>query len=118
MTLPVSLLGAPLPATVQRVVHLLPPGRSMTCDGDDWQQALAVVEAGEIEIQTASGARLRLGVGASFCVPTHAMSVSNSGDVPAMLATVRQVPPESTSPPHLDRTRDHQHHPEESPPWT
>jgi len=59
---------------------------------------LAVVEHGEIEIQTAYGGRVRLGEGASFCVPGLATSIKNTGAGRAVLTTVRRVPTQERRP--------------------
>ena len=92
MTNPVSLLGLTLPDAMERTVHVLEPGQSITCD-DSWRNVLAVVEFGVVEIQTGCGGRLRLREGDSFCVPALVRWIENRGAGRAVLATVRRVPP-------------------------
>ena len=92
MTKPVTLLGRTLPDTMERIVHVLEPGQSISCD-DGWRNVLAVVEFGVVEIQTVFGDRLRLREGDSFCVPGFATWIINQGAGRAVVATVRRVPP-------------------------
>jgi len=70
MTVPVTLLGRALPATVDRTVHVLDQGQTISCRGDRWRNALAVVEHGAIEIQTAYGGR-RLPTPSNTSTPTN-----------------------------------------------
>ena len=96
MTSMTTLLGRVLPATVERAVHVFDQGQTISCDGDDWRNILAVVEHGAIEIQTAYGGRIRLGGGASFCVPGLATVIENIGAGRAVVATVRRVTAEGS----------------------
>ena len=59
MTIGVTLLGRAIPDTMERAEHVLEPGRTIAVD-DAWHQVLAVVEHGDIEIQTAFGGRVQL----------------------------------------------------------
>ena len=91
MTIAVTLLGRTIPDTMERAVHVLEPGQTITGD-EAWHQVLAVVEHGGIEIQTAFGGRIQLGEGDSFCVPAFATWIINRGAGRAVVATVRRVP--------------------------
>ena len=73
----------PLPARVVRQVHLVPPDRSLDCPAAPWAEALALLEAGCVEIRTASGRRLHLCPGAIF---------SLRGLVPAVLVATGPDP--------------------------
>lgn len=93
MTSPFSLLSRALPASVARVVHEIAAGDQISCDGDDWREALAVVEQGTIEIQTLHGGSLHLEEGASFCLASLDSAVIRSTrDARAVVATVRRIP--------------------------
>jgi hypothetical protein len=93
MTSPFSLLGRALPASVARVVHEIAAGDQIRCDGDDWRDALAVVEHGTVEIQTVHGRSLHLEEGASFCLASLDSAVIRSTrDARAVVATVRRIP--------------------------
>ncbi len=93
MTSPFSLLGRALPASVARVVHEIAAGDQISCDGDDWRDALAVVERGSVEIQTLDSGSLHLEEGASFCLASLDSAVIRSTrDARAVVATVRRIP--------------------------
>jgi hypothetical protein len=91
MTSPFSLLGRALPASVVRAVHVIAEGDRLSCDGDDWRDALAVVEHGNIEIQTGHGGSLHLDVGASFCLAGLDSAVIRTRDACAVVATLRRI---------------------------
>ena len=97
MTIPVTLLGRTIPDTMERAVHVLRPGWSMTAGDEAWHQALAVVEHGGIEIRTVRrpgpARRGRLVLRSRVRDVDH-----QSGDLPAVVATVRHVPSAPTSP--------------------
>jgi hypothetical protein len=93
MTGPFSLLGRALPASVARVVHEIAAGGQISCDGDDWRDALAVVEQGTVEIQTVHGGSLHLEEGASFCLAgLDSAVILSTRDARAVVATVRHIP--------------------------
>jgi len=92
MTSPFSLLGRALPASVARAVHVITEGDRLSCDGDDWRHALAVVEHGNVEIQTAHGRNLHLEEGASFCLAGLDSAVIRTRDARAVVATIRPIP--------------------------
>lgn len=56
----------PLPDRVSRQVHLVPPGGRLACPGRPWDDALALLEVGCLELHVASGASLHLCQGAIF----------------------------------------------------
>lgn len=114
MTAPVTLLGRTLPAAVERAVHVLDAGRSLSCGGTEWRSVFAVVEHGEIELQTASGGLIRLEEGASFCIPARAASITNTGLGRTVLTTVCRAPTNDVSPAVLPRPTT----PPEEFPWT
>jgi hypothetical protein len=93
MTSPFSLLGRALPASVARVVHEIAAGGQISCDGDDWRDALAVVEQGTVEIQTVHGGSIHLEEGASFCLAgLDSAVILSTRDARAVVATVRRIP--------------------------
>lgn len=98
MTTAVTLLGRALPATVERTVHVLDQGQTISCRGHRWRNVLAVVEHGAIEIQTAYGGRAHLDEGASFFVTRLAALIKNTGAGHAVVATVRRVPADGSQP--------------------
>jgi len=103
VTIAVTRLGRTIPATMERAMHVLEPGQTIT--GEAWRQALAVVEHGGIEIQTAFGGRVQLGEGDSFCLPGFATWIINRGPGRAVVATVRRTTlhtPSNTSTPTND----------------
>ena len=92
MTSPFSLLGRALPASVARVVHEIAAGSQISCDGDDWRDALAVVEQGTVEIQTVNGGSLHLEEGASFCLAgIDSAVILSTRDARSIVATVRHI---------------------------
>ena len=93
MTSPFSLLGRALPASIARVVHEIAAGDQISCDGDDWRDALAVVERGSVEIQTLHGGSLHLEEGASFSLASLDSAVIRSArDAGAVVSAVRRIP--------------------------
>jgi hypothetical protein len=100
VTIAVTLLGRTISDTMERAVHVLEPGQ-MIAGNDAWDQALAVVEHGGIEIRTAFGGRVQLGEGDSFCIPGFATWIINRGTGRAVVATVRRTTLHSTTA-HLD----------------
>ena len=77
-------LGArPLPDRISRQVHRIPPGGRLDCPQSPWNDALALVEIGCVELRLASGADLQLGPGAIF---------SLRGLTPALLTAVKPNP--------------------------
>lgn len=63
----------------------------------EWRDSLVVVEKGSIELETMSGARLRLGSGAiSYLMGLPLRELHNRGSVPAILAVIsRRARPNS-----------------------
>ena len=67
----------------------LPPGCELPYDEADWQDALVVLEAGEIELEAVSGARRVLGAGDVFwLVGLPVRALRNAGPKAAVLLTV------------------------------
>jgi hypothetical protein len=61
-----NLGSRPLPDRISRQVHRIPPGGRLDCPRSPWNDALALVEVGCVELRLASGAGLHLCPGAIF----------------------------------------------------
>ena len=61
-----DLGSRPLPDQVSRQVHRIPPGGRLDCPPTPWDDALALLELGCVELRVASGAGLHLCPGAIF----------------------------------------------------
>jgi hypothetical protein len=59
-----DLGSRPLPDQVSRQVHRIPAGGRLDCPRSPWEDALAVLEVGCVELRVASGAGLHLCPGA------------------------------------------------------
>jgi hypothetical protein len=106
---PLSLLGRRLPATLQRRVLVLPPGRIRAYDEADWRDALVVVERGQVELRFATGAR-GFGRGNVVCLADlPLLAFENGGSEPAVVVGVsrrRAGPPSGgCRPPRSTRLR-------------
>jgi hypothetical protein len=87
----VSFIGRPLSSRFERRVLEIPAGAERTCDGPDWDGMLAVVEAGELEVEGVLGARRTFRRGAVLCldrVPCRLLR--NPGAEPAVVTAVRR----------------------------
>jgi hypothetical protein len=78
-----ELRSRPLPAQVARQVYRIPAGGRLHCRQAPWNDALAVLEVGCVELRVASGAALHLCPGAIF---------SLRGLTPAVLSPVESGP--------------------------
>jgi hypothetical protein len=100
---PLSFLDRPPGPRFARTVVEVAPGGFRHYDAAEWHGALVVVERGEVELQGATGAGLRLGRGAVLCLAGLALrALHNPGAEPAVLVAVRrradQAPPPVTRP--------------------
>lgn len=84
-----SFLERQLGPSFESLVVVIAPGGSRANDDAEWQDALVVVERGQIELETASGGRQCFGRGDVLCLaglPLRAMH--NHGRKPAILVAV------------------------------
>ncbi len=100
---PLSFLDRPLGPRFARTVVELAPGGLRPYDAAEWHGALVVVERGEVELQRATGAGLRLRRGAVLCLAGLALrALHNPGAEPTVLVAVRRradpAPPTVTQP--------------------
>ena len=63
-----SFTGRRVPAWMRRDIVVVPPDAPRTNEQCGWSAALVLVEHGDIELETATGARLRLATGAVLTV--------------------------------------------------
>jgi hypothetical protein len=84
-----DLGSRPLPDRISRQVHRIPPGGRLDCPQLPWNDALALVDVGCVELRLASGADLHLGPGAIFSLrglTPALLTAANPG--PAVLITL------------------------------
>ena len=87
-----SLLGRALPDSVCLRVIVLPPGLSRPYDEREWDDALVVVEEGEIELDCADGSNTPFGAGAVlFLAGLPVVALTNRGDEPAVLSAASRA---------------------------
>ena len=86
-----DLVSRPLPDRVCRQVHRIPPGGRLHCPPSPWNDALALLEVGCVELRVASGAGLHLCPGALFSLRglTPAVLISTEPGS-AVIITVRR----------------------------
>jgi len=88
---PLSFLDRPPGPRFVRTVVELAPGEVRPYDAAEWHGALVVVERGEVELQRASGAGLRLRRGAVLCLAGLGLrALHNPGAVPTVLVAVHR----------------------------
>ena len=88
---PLSFLDRPPGPRFARMVVELAPGEVRPYDAAEWHGALVVVERGEVELQRASGAGLRLRRGAVLCLAGLGLrALHNPGAVPTVLVAVHR----------------------------
>lgn len=92
-----SLLRRPVPSGFRVQEILIPPLVRRAYHEREWRDSLVVVERGSIELETMSGARLRLGSGAIlYLMGLPLRELHNRGSVPAVLAVIsRRARPNS-----------------------
>ena len=96
---PLSFLDRPPGPRFARMVAELAPGDVRPYDAAEWHGALVVVERGEVELQTATGAGLRLRRGAVLCLAGLALrALHNPGGEPTVLVAVRRRADPTPSP--------------------
>jgi hypothetical protein len=86
-----ELGSRPLPDQISRQVHRIPAGGRLHCRHAPWNDALAVLEVGCVELRVASGAALHLCPGAIFSLRGLTPAVLTPAEPgPAVLITVRR----------------------------
>ena len=71
----------------------LPPGGARAYDAAEWHDALVLVARGEVELEFAGGARLRLARGATLWLARLPLrALHNPGAEPALLVAVARRP--------------------------
>jgi hypothetical protein len=86
---PVSLLGRRLAPAFDRRVVVLAPGHSVLYDNAEWQDAIVVVEQGQIELESLDGSRQRFGRGDILWLERLPLrALHNRGCAPAVLVAV------------------------------
>jgi hypothetical protein len=89
----VSFLGRPVPPGFEIRTITVDPGDERPFDDAEWRDALVVVEVGEIDLESASGGRLRFVHGDVLWLcglPLRALH--NRGPEPAVLVAVSRRP--------------------------
>jgi len=89
-----SFLDGPLPPRFRLRAVTIEPGGTRPYRADEWDDALVVVEAGEIELRCEAGGRRRFGAGAIMWLQGMGLAaMHNPGDVPTVLSAVsRRLP--------------------------
>jgi hypothetical protein len=86
-----SLSGRALPPAFDRREIVIEPGGVLPYDALEWRDALVVVECGEIELESKSGARIRLVRGAIIWLDGLDLEeLRNCGIGAAVLSSVRR----------------------------
>ena len=86
-----SLRGRSLPPAFERRELVVESGCVLPYDEVEWRDALVVVEWGEIELESQSGACLRLGRESIVCLDgLNLKALRNSGKSTAVLTSVRR----------------------------
>jgi hypothetical protein len=84
-----SFLGRRLPAAFAVRVLTVPPGRTRAYERADWQDAIVVVEHGQIELEHLDGSRGRFGLGAVLWLAGLPLrAIHNRWAEPALLVAV------------------------------
>jgi hypothetical protein len=82
-----------LPDRVLRQVHRIPPGGRLLCSASAWNDALALLETGCVELRVASGAGLHLCPGDMFSLRGLTPAVLTPTEPgSAVIITVRRRP--------------------------
>jgi quercetin dioxygenase-like cupin family protein len=88
-----SFLGRRLPASFEIRLVAVAPGCDRAFDRAEWQDALVVVERGEIELECERGTHRRFARGAVLCFARLPLrTLRNPGAEPALLAAVSRRP--------------------------
>ena len=95
---PVSFLGGPVPVGKSLQVVSIPAHAELPYEPSQWAEALVVVEAGEIELECASGARAIFGPSSVlFFDGLGLRTISNVGSETVLLSAVsRRLAGQST----------------------
>jgi hypothetical protein len=72
---------------VQWEIHIA-PGSQRLFDAPEWRDTIVVVESGDIELETISGARVAFATGAVLFLGTWLRALRNRGHVPVVLSAV------------------------------
>ncbi len=87
--LPLSFLGAPLARAFRARVVVIPPGGTRGYRAEEWEDALVVVERGELELRGRDGARWSYERGSVLCLAELALaSLHNPGQTPVLLSAI------------------------------
>jgi len=89
-----SFLDGPLPPRFRLRGVTLAPGGTRPFRQEEWDDALVVVERGEVELECRAGRRHRFGSGAVMWLQGMDLcAIHNPGDVPTVLSAVsRRLP--------------------------
>jgi hypothetical protein len=89
-----SFLDGPVPSRFRLRAMTLAPGSTRPYRAADWDDALVVVEQGEIELTCRAGGRRRFGAGAVMWLQGMELeSLHNPGSEPTVLSAVsRRLP--------------------------
>ena len=88
---PRSFLRRTLPASFERRLVVVDPGRMREYDTREWIDALVIVEGGEIELESALGARWRFARGdILWLMGMPLRALHNNGHDPVILVAVRR----------------------------
>lgn len=86
-------LAGPLPRAFRRRTVVVDPGGSRPYDGDEWADALVVVQRGRLDLQCRDGATRSLPEGAVVCLDHLALlALHNRGPDPTVLVAVSRRP--------------------------
>lgn len=89
---PLTFLGVRIPPGFERRVIVVPSGGKRVYDDADWQDAIAVVERGEIELRVWWGTGQRFRPGDVLCLTGLRLRVlHNPGSTPAVLVAISRV---------------------------
>lgn len=88
-----SLLGRRLKWSFALRVVVIAPGETRPYDESEWEDALVMVERGEIELESMHGSRRRMGAGAVLWLAGLPLrGLHNPGSDPALLVAVARRP--------------------------
>jgi hypothetical protein len=88
---PRSFLRRNLPASFERRLVVVDPGRMREYDTREWIDALVIVEGGEIELESALGARWRFARGhILWLMGLPLRALHNKGREPVTLVAIRR----------------------------
>ena len=96
---PPCLFADPLPPAFRRRVVSIEPGGEVLYEAADWEDALVVVERGELEVEGRCGGRRRFQRGDVLWLAGLPLTIlRNPGTEPAQIAAVSRRGPEDPPP--------------------